>query len=105
MLPHFGGIVINSKTVIGNNCNILQGVTLGNTKRGKKMGAPTIGNKVYLGPNAVVVGGVFIGDNVLIAPNSFVNIDIPSNSIFVSGKIINKDNATEGYLLNILSSN
>lgn len=105
MLPHFGGIVVNSKTVIGNNCNILQGVTLGNTKRGKNMGAPTIGDKVYIGPNAVVVGGIFIGDNVLIAPNSFVNINIPSNSIFVSGKIINKDDATEGYLLNILTSN
>jgi len=33
-LPHFGNIVINSKTIIGDNCNILQGVAIGSAKRG-----------------------------------------------------------------------
>lgn len=42
-----------------------------------KKGVPTIGNDVWIGPNAVVVGGITIGDNVLIAANSFVNFDVP----------------------------
>lgn len=104
LLPHFGGIVINSKSKIGNNCNILQNVTLGNTKRGVKKGAPIIGNKVYIGPSATVVGGITVGDNVLIVGNSFVNFDIPSNSIVIGNpaKIISRDNAVDAYIDNVV---
>lgn len=102
LLPHFGSIVINSKTIIGKNCNILQNVTLGNTKNGSKIGAPIIGNGVYIGPSATIIGNVNIGDNVLIAANTFVNFDVPSNSIVIGnpGKIINKDNPTKEYIKN-----
>ena len=102
MLPHFGGIVINSKSKIGKNCNILQNVTIGNTKRGKLKGAPHIGNQVYIGPSATIVGGISIGDNVLIAANAYVNFDVPGDSIVLGnpGKIIPKENATEGYIAN-----
>lgn len=41
----------------------------------------TIGNEVWIGVNATIVGKVSIGDNVLIAPNAFVNCDIPSHSV------------------------
>ncbi len=104
MLPHFGGIVINSKSKIGKNCNILQNVTIGNTKRGKLRGTPKIGNKVYIGPSVTIVGGITIGDNVLIAGNAFVNFDVPANSIVIGnpGKIIPKEDATEGYIENIM---
>ena len=102
LLPHFGGIVINSKSIIGENCNILQGVTIGNAKRGKNEGAPIIGDKVYIGPNAVVIGGIRVGNNVLIAPNSFVNVNIPSNSVFVAGKILEREDATVGYISNCI---
>ncbi|MFD1144947.1 serine O-acetyltransferase [Larkinella insperata] len=106
MLPHFGGIVVNSKAKIGNNCNILQGVTIGNAKRGKLKGAPTIGNCVYIGPNALIIGNITIGDNVLIAGNSYVNFDVPSNSIVIGnpGNIISNENATKGYIENIVIS-
>lgn len=40
-----------------------------------------IGNRVWIGINAAIVGGITIGDDVLIAPNSFVNQDIPSHSV------------------------
>ena len=101
-LPHFGGIVVNSKSRIGDNCTLLHNVTIGNTKRGKKQGAPTIGNNVYIGPGAVIVGGIEIGDNVLIAPNTYVNSDVASNSIVVGNpaKIISKEKATAGYISN-----
>lgn len=103
-LPHFGSIVINSKSKIGNNCNILQNVTLGNTKRGQKKGAPIIGNQVYIGPSASIVGGIVIGNNVLIAANAFVNFDVPDNSIVIGNpaKIIPRENAVEGYIYNFL---
>lgn len=47
--------------------------------RYQKMLTPIIGDEVYIGPNAVIVGGIKIGDNVLISSNSFVNRDIPDN--------------------------
>lgn len=101
-LGHWGTLVINPKTKIGKNCNIAQGVTIGQANRGKNEGFPTIGNEVWIGPNAVVVGNITIGNNVLIAPNAYVNADIPSNSIAMGNpaRIFPNDNATEGYINN-----
>jgi len=101
-IGHFGNIIVNGETIIGENCNISQCVTLGATNRGSKKGAPTIGNKVWIGANAVIVGKIRIGDNVLIAPNTFINFNIPSNSI-VSGNpaVVNQNlKATEHYINN-----
>lgn len=78
-MGHFGGIVISNEAVIGKNCNIAQGVTIGRINKGGRKGAPKIGNKVWIGANSVVVGNINIGDNVLIAPLSFVNMDVPEN--------------------------
>lgn len=51
--------------------------------------------------NAVVVGGVVIGNDVLIAPNAFVNFDVPDGAIVLGnpGKIILKDKASEKYIV------
>ncbi|MFC5623263.1 serine O-acetyltransferase [Algoriphagus winogradskyi] len=101
-LGHFGTIVINKEALIGKNCNIAQGVTIGQSNRGKRKGAPNIGDEVWIGPNSVVVGSVNIGNNVLIGPNSFVNIDVPPNSIVIGNPCIVTSNelATEGYINN-----
>lgn len=101
-LGHWGTLVINPKTKIGKNCNIAQGVTIAQSNRGKNKGVPTIGNEVWIGPNAVIVGNITIGHNVLIAPNAYVNTDIPSNSIAMGNpaQIIPRENATEGYINN-----
>ena len=79
-----------------------QGVTIGQQNRGKNEGFPTIGNEVWIGTNAVIVGNITIGDNVLIAPNSFINFDVPSNAIVMGNpaSISPKENATEGYINN-----
>ncbi|MFL9834755.1 serine O-acetyltransferase [Chryseobacterium terrae] len=101
-LGHWGNLVINPKTIIGKNCNIAQGVTIGQQNRGKNEGYPVIGDEVWIGPNSVVVGKINIGKNVLIAPNAFVNFDVPDNCV-VSGnpaKIYPNENATEGYINN-----
>ncbi|AZA59078.1 MULTISPECIES: serine O-acetyltransferase [Chryseobacterium] len=99
-LGHWGSLVINPNTVIGKNCNIAQGVTIGQQNRGKNEGSPIIGDEVWIGTNAVIVGAVTIGNNVLIVPNSYVNFDVPSNSVVMGNpaKIIPTTNATEGYI-------
>lgn len=93
-------ITIGGSAVIGSNCNIHKGVTIGRENRGEREGIPTIGNDVWIGINAVIVGKIVIGDDVLIAPNSFVNSDIPSHSIVFGNPCIvqHKDKATEGYI-------
>jgi serine O-acetyltransferase len=103
-IGHFGTIVINEKAIIGNNCNIAHGVTIGQANRGKLKGYPTLGNKVWIGTGSVIVGNIRIGSNVLIAPNSFVNFDVAENSLVIGNpaKIISKSNPTEGYINNIL---
>src|SRR6266851_1228694 len=50
------------EVVTGRKCNIAQGVTIGISGRGERKGAPTIGDRVFIGPNAVVVGKIVVGD-------------------------------------------
>ncbi|KQT15533.1 transferase [Chryseobacterium sp. Leaf404] len=101
-LGHWGSLVINPKAKIGKNCNIAQGVTIGQQNRGKNEGYPVIGDQVWIGPNAVIVGNVNIGTNVLVAPNAYVNFDVPDNSVVAGNpaKIYPNDTATEGYINN-----
>ena len=80
-LGHWGAVVVNPKAKIGKNCNLAHGVTLGQTNRGKLKGFPILKDDVWVGTNAVIVGGITIGNNVLIAPNSYVTQDVPDNSI------------------------
>lgn len=80
-LGHFGNIVINPAARIGADVNISQGVTIGQTNRGSRKGAPTIGDRVWIGPNAIVVGRVEIGNDALIAPGAYVNFDVPPNAV------------------------
>lgn len=67
---------------------------------GGRQGAPVIGNEVWIGINAAIVGKVTIGDDVLIAPNSYVNCDVPSHSIVFGNPCIikHRENVTEGYI-------
>ena len=98
-IGHFGGIILNSKTVIGNNCNISQGVTIGVSGRGDKRGVPLLGNNIYIGANAVLAGKIIVGNNCLIAANSLV-VDSISDGATVLGvpaKVINQL-GSKGYI-------
>ncbi len=99
-LGHWGHLVINPKAKIGRNCNIAQGVTIAQSNRGKREGVPVIGDEVWIGPNAVIVGGITIGNNVLIAPNAYLTTDVPDNSIVIGNpsQIISNTKATENYI-------
>lgn len=100
-IGHFGGIVISPRVKIGRNCNISQNVTIGYNSRGKNQGYPTIMENVYIGPGAVIVGNIIIGENVAVGANAFVNTDVPSNAVVVGvpAKIVSF-NGSEGYILN-----
>lgn len=101
-LGHWGTVVVNPKTKIGKNCNMMQGVTIAQANRGKNEGVPVIGDNVWIGPNAVIVGNIKIGNNVLIAPNAYLNTNVPDNSLVIGNpaEIYPKENATEGYINN-----
>lgn len=99
-IGHYGHIVINPKAVLGKNINIAVGVTIGQTNRGDKKGCPHISDNCWIGTNAVVVGNIKIGTDVLIAPGAYVNFDVPDHSIVIGnpGRIIRREGATEGYI-------
>lgn len=101
-IGHFGTIVVNNDVVIGKNCNISHGVTIGVTRRGSKAGVPIIGDEVWIGANAVIVGKIRIGNNVLIAPGAYVNFDVPEKSIVIGnpGLIKPHTDPTSGYINN-----
>ena len=69
-IGHRGPVVINGLTEIGDNCTLAHIVNIGQTNRGQKAGCPKIGNKVFIGAGAVVVGKIVICNNVLITPNA-----------------------------------
>ncbi|MBO0767493.1 MAG: serine acetyltransferase [Solirubrobacterales bacterium] len=98
-IGHFGEIVVNADVRIGRNCNISQGVTLGLKARGKNAGSPVIGDNVYIGPGAKVIGGVRVGDNVAIGANCVVTSDVPDNAVVVGvpGRVISSA-GSEGYI-------
>lgn len=103
-LGHAHNINVHPDAVLGKNCNLNKGCTIGRENRGVRNGAPVLGDCVWVGSNAMVVGSIEIGSDVLIAPNAYVNFDVPSHSIVVGnpGRIIAKEKATEGYITNCI---
>ena len=78
---HYGCICINSEVIIGSNCVMRHGVTIGVKKIGEK--SPVIGNNVEFGAGAKVLGALKIGDNVTVGANAVVVCDVPTDSIAV----------------------
>ena len=100
-LGHPYNITVGGGCVLGDNINLHKGCTVGSTS-GSNWGSPVIGNCVWIGINAIVVGKITVGDDVLIAPGAYVNFDVPSHSVVIGnpGKIHHKENATEAYIGN-----
>jgi len=98
-IGHFGGIIINANTVIGDDCNISQGVTLGVSGKGNERGVPVIGNRVYIGANSVVAGKIFIGDGVVIGANTFVNKSVAANTTVLGVPAIKINNHNSDYYI------
>ena len=98
-IGHFGGIILNAKTRIGDNCNISQGVTVGVSGQGTNRGVPKIGNNVYIGANVVIAGNIILEDNVLIGACSLVNTNVIASSVMVGvPAILVSEKGSEGYI-------
>lgn len=80
-LPHRGGIVIHVKAVIGNNCEIMQGVTIGNNIMKSRDEVANIGDEVLLCAGAKIIGKVTIGNTVIVGANAVVTKDVADNTM------------------------
>ncbi|MTH18080.1 serine acetyltransferase [Flavobacterium sp. LC2016-01] len=97
LILHIGTIVINDGARIGKNCILQPGVIIG--QKDLKENVPVIGDNVYFGPGAMVIGKVNIGNNVIIAPNTVVIKDVANNCVVsgVPAKVIKQDGLKVSY--------
>lgn len=82
-IDHGMGVVVGETAIIGDDVTIYQGVTLGGTGKEKGKRHPTIGNSVFIGANANVLGNITIGENCRIGSGSVVLRDVPDHSTIV----------------------
>ena len=83
LIDHGMGVVIGETAVVGDNCTIYQGVTLGGTGKHTGKRHPTIGNNVMVGSGAKVLGPFTVGDNAKIAAGTVVLDTVPENATAV----------------------
>lgn len=77
-IHHFGGIIFHPSAVLGDNCTLYHGVTIGD--RGGSGGAAVIGDNVLIGAGAKIIGSISIGDNCVIGANVVVTRNLPAGS-------------------------
>ncbi|WP_373018202.1 serine O-acetyltransferase [Thiomicrorhabdus sp.] len=82
-IEHSGAIVIHGNAVLGDDCIVRQGVTIGNRRLDAPLEAPKIGNRVNIGAGAKILGGITIGDDAVIGANAVVLIDVPAGALAV----------------------
>lgn len=89
VMTHAGGIRVHPEAVIGANCDLAHHVTIGASAMGRK-GVPKLGNNVYIGSGATIVGKIIIGDGVKIAANTLVMNSVPAGCTVmgVPGRIV-----------------
>ncbi len=96
-IGHFGQIILNGKAVLGEFCNLSQGVTVGQAGRGNNQFSPVIGDRVYIAPGVKIFGKITIGNDVAIGANAVVTKDIPDNGVAVGipAKIVSYDSSRD----------
>ncbi|MCD7894953.1 MAG: hypothetical protein LUG60_14855 [Erysipelotrichaceae bacterium] len=82
-IHHYGYIVVNAHVRVGENCNIQQGVNIGQNYG--KDNCPIIGNNIYIGPGAKIFGKVTIADNIAIGANAVVTHSFYEEGITIAG--------------------
>ncbi len=94
-IGHFGNIIVHPDTVMGERCSISQGVTIG-VLGGGRPGVPRLGNDVYIGAGAKILGPVTIGDGAIVGANAVVLDDVPAGAtaVGVPARIVKPKQAT-----------
>lgn len=97
VILHSVGLVVNTRVLGGDNIYVESGVVIGETKKG----CPVLGNNIFIGSGAKIVGDINIGDNVTIGANAVVNKSFPDNVVIggVPAKIIRYKNDSETSLV------
>lgn len=100
-IDHGMGVVIGETSIIGDNCLVYQGVTLGGTGKEKGKRHPTIGNNVTLGAGAILLGNITIGDNSNVGAGSVVIKSAKENSTLVGvpARVVKEKNFVQGKLM------
>jgi serine O-acetyltransferase len=83
IIEHQSCIVIHGNSVLGDDCIIRQGVTLGNRSLDKPLEAPILGRGVNIGAGAKILGNIRIGDHASIGANAVVLTDVPAHAAAV----------------------
>jgi serine O-acetyltransferase len=96
-IGHFGNIIVHPDTVMGARCALSQGVTIG-VLGGPRAGVPRLGNDVYVGAGAKILGPVTIGDGAVIGANAVVIRDVPAGAtaVGVPARIVRRDETLPG---------
>ncbi len=84
LIPHTGYIVVNSRAILGSNCTLTQGVTIGHAGGGGNpdlAGTPVLGDRVYVGPGSAIIGPIDIGDDALIGVGAVVTRPVPTRGV------------------------
>ena len=82
-IGHFGSIVLAREARVGYNCSMAQNVTIGLAGRGAERGAPTVGDRVFIGAHSVLVGPIEIGADAMICAGSVVTRSVPPRAVVV----------------------
>ena len=93
MIDHGSGVVIGETCIIGDDCTLYQGVTLGGTGKDTGKRHPTLGNRVMVGAGAKVLGPFKIGDGAKIAAGAVVLKEIPAGAtaVGIPAKVVRRD--------------
>ena len=88
VFPHLLGIVISGNAVIGKNAVIMHQVTIGDNVVRNSHNSPVLGDNIFIGAGAKIIGNVKIGNNVIIGANAVITKNIPDNKVVVGANII-----------------
>lgn len=98
-INRFGGIYINGDAVIGANANLTHGTMLGQANRGASAGSPVLGNRVFIGAGAKIIGRIYIGDDSAVGANAVVTKDVPEKGVVggIPARLIS-ESGSDGYM-------
>ncbi|MBK5265364.1 MAG: hexapeptide transferase [Alphaproteobacteria bacterium] len=98
-INRFGGIYVGGDAIIGANVNLTHGTMLGQANRGTRAGLPVVGNRVFIGAGAKVIGHIHLGDDCAIGANAVVTKDVPENGVVggIPAKLISTE-GSDGYI-------